>query len=137
MLQSTNLNIYFLLSNFRLERIWRGLKDRPDLFVKYLSVFKKGTYKKVIKESVTPDLVTSLLVAVKDHSESTAFQLSALEGLTSVQNFSLMASLLPEADIQKVREILSVAEARLKASEESKKEESLQRVAELRKAFRL
>ena len=105
--------------------------------MKYLSVFKKGTYKKVIKESVTPDLVTSLLVAVKDHSESTAFQLSALEGLTSVQNFSLMASLLPEADIQKVREILSVVEARLTASEESKKEESLQRVAELRKAFRL
>lgn len=129
--------MYFLLSDIRLERIWRGLKDRPDLFVKYLSVFKKSTYKKVIKESVTPDLVTSLLVAVKDHSESTAFQLSALEGLTSVQNFSLMASLLPEADIQKVREILSVVEARLTASEESKKEESLQRVAELRKAFRL
>lgn len=91
----------------RLERIWRGLKDRPELFAKYLSVFKKSTYKKVIKESVTPDLLSSVFDALSAHTDSVSRKLSALEGLTEVPNFLLMVSVLPEQDMQRVKAILS------------------------------
>ena len=120
--------------------MWRGMKDRPDLFSQYLAVFKKSTYKKVIKESVTPDLVSSLLQALRYHTTSITAQLIALEGLSGVQNFSLMVSLLPEEDLMCVKEMLRDVEKKLVDSSdvsEEKKKDLLARLVDIRTVYRL
>jgi tetratricopeptide (TPR) repeat protein len=87
---------------YELERVWRGLKNRPELFADYLKTFKKSTFKKVLKETCSPDLVSSMLVSVRDHlvrlDTSTAF--NVLEGLASTSNFGMTVSLLPSVDIE-------------------------------------
>lgn len=87
---------------YELERVWRGLKNRPDLFADYLKTFKKSTYKKVVKETCSPDLVSSMLQSVRDHlirvDTITAF--GVLEGLASTPNFGMTVSLLPSTDIE-------------------------------------
>jgi hypothetical protein len=51
---------------YELERVWRGLKNHPSLFAEYLCLFKRSTFKRVIKETISPDLISSVLSAVKD-----------------------------------------------------------------------
>ena len=70
-------------------------------------MFKKGTYRKVVKESVSPDLLSSVLLALSAHTESVGRKLSALEGLAEVQNFLLMVAVLPEQDMRRVQIILA------------------------------
>ena len=87
---------------YEFERIWRGLKNRPDLFASYLKCFKKATYKKVIKETSSPDLLSSMLIAVRDHllpSEDIDRGISVLEGLSSIPNYKMMRFVLPNADL--------------------------------------
>lgn len=90
---------------YELERVWRGLKNRPELFANYLKIFKKSTFKKVIKEAVSPDLVSSMLVSVRDHlvSSDPTVAFNVLEGLTQTPNFGMTVSLLPAADIDCVK----------------------------------
>jgi hypothetical protein len=95
-----------LLLCFRFERVWRGLKGRPDLFAEYLGCFKKSTFKKVLKEAVSPDLLSFMWQALRDHSPGAKTQLRALEGFASTPGFSLALSLLPEGDLSCVRSML-------------------------------
>jgi hypothetical protein len=101
-----------------LERVWRGLKDRLDLFAQYLALFKKSTFKRVVKESITPDIVSSMLAAAKEHIPDRAAQLAVLEGLGAVQNIGLMVSLLPQQDLLCLRQILEQLQSRQEEEEE-------------------
>lgn len=92
---------------YEFERVWRGLKGRPDLFAQYIGCFKKATFKKVLKEAVSPDLVSFMWKALKDHSPSPQVQLKALSGFSDVPGFTLTLSLLPEEDLRCVRDILA------------------------------
>jgi RNA polymerase II-associated protein 3 len=90
---------------YELERVWRGLKNHPDLFADYLKIFKKSTFKKVIKEAVSPDLLGSMLVSVREHllrhDAEAAF--TVLEGLASTPKFSMTLSILPAEDLECIR----------------------------------
>jgi tetratricopeptide (TPR) repeat protein len=93
---------------YELERVWRGLKNHSALFAQYLAIFKKSTFKKVIKETISPDLISSMLVAVKEcllvTNPPAAFLV--LEGLTTTNKFEIMLSILPEEDMNCIRECL-------------------------------
>jgi tetratricopeptide (TPR) repeat protein len=82
---------------YELERIWRSMKDRPDLFAQYLAIFKKSTFKKVAKESLSSELLTCLFVALRDHAASNVI-LTVLDGLTQTSGFGMMVHLLPAGD---------------------------------------
>jgi tetratricopeptide (TPR) repeat protein len=88
---------------YEFERIWRGLKNRPDLFAVYLKCFKKSTYKKVLKETCSPDLLSSLLVSVRDHllmaDGNIEKGVSVLEGLASIPKYDMIRFVLPETDL--------------------------------------
>lgn len=91
--------------------MWRGLKGRPDLFAQYLGCFKKSTYKKVLKEAVSPDLVSFMWKALLDHAPSPQVQMKALSGFSSAPSFTLTLSLLPDEDVRCVRAILASLDA--------------------------
>lgn len=93
---------------YELERVWRGLKTRTNLFASYLKTFKKSTFKKVIKEACSPDLLSSIFSAVDEclvHSDPD-IALTILEGLSSIPNFQLTSSLFPAEDIEHIRNSL-------------------------------
>ena len=97
---------------YELERIWRGLKERPDLFAQYLGTFKKSTFKKVMKESLSPDLLSSLLVSLRDHATVSVI-ITVLEGLSQTSGFEMTVQLLPEEDLGCLQSIfakVSIAE---------------------------
>jgi tetratricopeptide (TPR) repeat protein len=91
---------------YELERVWRGMKNHPALFGQYLRLFKRTTFKKVIKETVSPDLISSILLAVKEHLLVTdsAAALVVLEGLTKTPKFEILLSILPEEDLCCIRD---------------------------------
>ena len=95
---------------YELERVWRGLKNRPDLFANYLRVFKKSTYKRVFKDALSSDLLSSLLLAVRHHLDPSAAFL-VLSGLASTDRFEMTKCLLPMEDIHCIRECLDSLEA--------------------------
>lgn len=82
------------------------MKGRPDLFAQYIGCFKKSTYKKVLKEALSPDLVSFMWKALRDHAPSAEVQLAALTGFSSAPSFALTLSLLPAEDLHCVRAIL-------------------------------
>jgi hypothetical protein len=111
--------------------VWRSLKTQPAEFAKYIATFKKSTYKRVIKETVSPDLISSMLEAVRDHSSGIKPTILVLEGLGEIDFFDLFLSLLPEQDISCLKTIF----AALVASETTAKIRA--RVEELRNLYRL
>ena len=96
-----------MCTNSRLERVWRGLKSQPEEFAQYISTFKKSTFKKVIKETVSPDLISSIFNVLRDHSPSVKATLSALEGLAGIEFFPLFLSLLPQQDNECLKSIFA------------------------------
>ena len=56
-------------------------------------------------ESITPDLISSILIVLRDHNNETKQAITTLEGLSNVSNFPLMLSLLPENDLECLNEI--------------------------------
>lgn len=90
---------------YELERIWRGMKDRPDIFANYLAIFKKSNYKKCFKESVSPDLFSSLLISLRDHAPIKVIT-TALDGISQIPSFNMMVSLLPEEDINVLKVVI-------------------------------
>lgn len=91
---------------YELERIWRGLKERPDLFAQYLGTFKKSTFKRVIKESLSPDLMSSLLVSLRDHATVPVIT-TVLEGFSETSGFEMTVQLLPEDDLACLQSIFA------------------------------
>ena len=93
-------------TTYELERNWRALKSYPDLFAEYLSCFKKSTYKRVFKESISPELMGSLFVALRDHAESNQI-VATLEGIAQGNSFDMTLALLPEEDASILRAVFA------------------------------
>lgn len=100
---------------YELEKVWRALKGYPDLFSQYLSCFKKSTYKKVFKETVSPDLLTSMFVALKDHAAADSVY-SALDGLSKMANFSMIVALLPAEDMENIKAAITKVDGEKQAA---------------------
>lgn len=94
---------------YELERVWRGLKDHPSLFAQYLGVFKKSTCKRVFKESLSNDLMTSLLGALRDHAPPQT-SVTILTGLSEASGFGMAVQLLPAEDLNCLRDIFTKLE---------------------------
>jgi len=99
--------------------VWRGLRDRPEHVAKYLSCFKKGTYKKVFKESLSHDLLGSLLRALLAHGEVQTI-VTTLEGFASLGSFSMTTSLMPEEDLVVLRQLIAKVVSNPNVSQSSK-----------------
>ena len=91
---------------YEIEKVWRALKGYPDLFAAYLALFKKSTFKRVFKETISSELVSSMFSALKTHGDA-AVTVDTLTGLTAANNFDMMLSLLPSSDVQVLREIFA------------------------------
>ena len=94
---------------YELERIWRGLRSRPDLFAQYLKCFKKTTFSKVFKETVSPDLLSSLFVSIRDHMVQTdpSSTILILEGMTKIPKFDMTMAVLPDEDMNCLKTVFS------------------------------
>ena len=73
--------------------------------MEYLALFKKSTYKRVVKETTSNDLLGSMLQAIRDHSPSVKCTVNALEGMSEVSGFELIFSLLAEKDMECIKSI--------------------------------
>jgi hypothetical protein len=95
---------------YELERVWRGLKSHPELFASYLKGFKTSTFKKVFNENVSSDLMSSVFASTRDHlagkNPQDAFKI--LNGLSLMDKFELIVSLLPETDIECIKSIFDI-----------------------------
>lgn len=100
---------------YELERTWRGLKIRPDLFARYVQTFTKATFKNVFKEAMTPDLLSSILSTIRNEivvsSPETAQRL--LRDMTNIVSFSMTMALLPADDLATLREIFSALQVHI------------------------
>lgn len=105
---------------YELEKVWRALKSYPDLLAEYLAIFKKGTYKKVFKETVSPDLLSSVFSALRDHA-SPEVVTATLQGLGNIPSFSMVSVLLPAEDLAVAREALDKVDDVTKREELRKK----------------
>ncbi len=113
--------------------MWRGLKDRPALFAQYLSLFSRATYRRVMKQALSPEVVSAVLVALRDHPSSRRMQVLGLEGLAGSSGFQLTLSLLATEDLQCVRDVFAQLEGDGGETDASK----LPSVEELRKSYQL
>ena len=105
---------------YELEKVWRALKNYPDLLAEYLAVFKKGTYKKVFKETVSPDLLSSVFSALRDQA-SPEVVVATLQGLSNIPAFSMVSVLLPAEDLEAARDALDKVEDATRREELKKK----------------
>eukprot|EP01038_Epipyxis_sp_PR26KG_P010457 gene10457-14045_t len=92
-------------TTYELERVWRGLKDKPAAFADYISSFKKSTFKKVFKETVSPDLISSMMISLCDHTSNKKSVIKSLEGFATISSFGLTLSLLPQQDLDVLKKI--------------------------------
>lgn len=91
---------------YELERNWRALKSNPQLFAEYLKTFKASTFKKVFKESLSSELISSMLVALRDHSDASSI-VAILGGLAQSSGFDMMVMMLPADDAHSLGAIFS------------------------------
>ena len=99
------------------------------MFAQYVSSFKKSTFKKVLKEALSPDLIGFMWRSLRDHAPDQQAQLKVLDGFSSVSSFPLMLSLLPSEDIACIADILTQLQAC--ASGDNTTEEKVEKVAAL------
>jgi hypothetical protein len=97
--------------------VWRGLKDSPALFATYLSGFKKSTFRKVVKDSTSPDLVSFMWSCMQAQSPTT--QIKFLTGFSSIPNFPLMLSLLPGDDLQNIQHIFNAVQRHTQVADDA------------------
>lgn len=89
------------------------MKNEPEKFGQYLSLFKKSTFKKMLKDSLSPDLISFMLMTLKDYVSSTQIKAKALRGMSLSSNFQLTYSILPESDMECIRGIFDMLECDL------------------------
>jgi tetratricopeptide (TPR) repeat protein len=94
---------------YELEKVWRALKSYPDLFAQYLAGFKKSTYKKVFKETLSSELQSSVFLSLRDHA-SAATVVATLTGIAAMSSFDMTLSLLPAGDLALLRQVLDKPE---------------------------
>ena len=87
---------------YELERVWRSLRARPELLAQYMKCFKHNTISKVLKETTSPELLSSLLHTMRDQLllADPAHVQYLLEGISKLSRFGMLLSLLPEADLK-------------------------------------
>lgn len=101
---------------YELERNWRALKTNSKLFADYLKCFKASTFKKVFKESVSSELLSSMMLALRDHSEPDDI-ITVLSGLSLSPGFNMAITMLPSEDTQNLVTIFSRLEVTDKVNE--------------------
>jgi hypothetical protein len=91
---------------YELERSWRGLKDRPDLFGQYLTlnIKKKSVVKKVFIEAISPELLSSVFISLRDYCAADV-TLIILGGLSTCKHFTMTLALLLEEDLKCIQSI--------------------------------
>ena len=105
------------------ERHWKLLRSKPDLFVHQylLKVFKKSTYKKVIKTSISDELLSYVYKNTYEQCvllapESTTLELSnsaysILKGMTAnTDNFAMIVSVLSSQDLEYISNVITELE---------------------------
>ena len=82
------------------------MKDRPDLFAQYLTqnIQKKSVVKKVFKEAISPELLSSVFISLRDFC-AVPVVLTILGGLSTVNHFSMTLALLAEDDLTCINKI--------------------------------
>eukprot|EP01041_Mallomonas_annulata_P004521 gene4521-8978_t len=97
---------------YEMERVWRGIRSRPELVAQYVKTFKKSAYSKVFTDTVTPDLLSSILTSLRDCmvDKDPVTVLSFLEGFSKIPKFNMTLTLLPERDITCVKSIFNSLE---------------------------
>jgi hypothetical protein len=85
---------------YELERIWRTLKGRPDLFARYLRTFKTTTLKKVLKQAATPELLSDVLQTTNEFlaAQHPKSAVRVLQGVARCPCFAMMVALMFDAD---------------------------------------
>jgi hypothetical protein len=95
---------------YELEKVWRALRTFPVLLVEYLAQFKKSTFKKAFKDTVSSELLSSVFAAVRDHAPA-AVAVNTLQGIAGMAGFDMTLALLPAGDLAAIAATLaSVAE---------------------------
>lgn len=94
-------------TEYEFERIWRSLKNHPDLFISYLKSFKRETLKRVFKgSSISSDLLSSLLSTLNNCGDN-ELMFTILFGLSKVACFDMTLAVLPNEDEEILRSIFS------------------------------
>ncbi|CAM9464078.1 unnamed protein product [Chrysoparadoxa australica] len=86
---------------FQLERAWRNLRNHPELFEAYLRMFKASTYRRVFKETCNSEVLSSILLLLRDHMCSASSRKAAikvLQGISSGDGFAMTMLLLRKED---------------------------------------
>ncbi len=109
--------------------MWRGLQGHIDLRVQYLELFKRSTFKKVFKESISSDLIGSIFQALNTSDCSAGIAKKTLEGLMEMKSFALIISLIPQEDMDILKEVFVKLNTNVEG-EDTKKE-----IAALQEAF--
>jgi Potential Monad-binding region of RPAP3 len=92
---------------YEFERNWRGLKTHLNLFGQYLTLFNsKAAVKKVFKEALTPELLSSVFAALRDFCTPETV-LRVLGGLSQTSHFPMTLALLMEEDLQCIKTIFT------------------------------
>lgn len=100
--------------------MWRALKDRPSAFAQYLSLFRASTFRRVVKEALSPEIIGSMLRALnRDFTPSSVSRLATLHGLSESPSFGFTLSLLPEEDIRSVQTVFRQLQEDLAQGEQS------------------
>jgi tetratricopeptide (TPR) repeat protein len=95
-------------TEYEFERIWRSLRHRPDLFIKYLECFKASTFKKIFKASISADLLSSILSTIDIYADSrSSLTYKLLHSLSQIASFDMTIALLPADDMVYVRSIFT------------------------------
>merc|ERR1711988_640836 len=90
---------------YKMERVWREIRNEPGAIAEYLKLFKISTFKKVMSNSMNPDIMPSLFSAVKDHLAASEPIAAArvLKGIAKTDGFSMALMLLADEDKATVR----------------------------------
>ena len=91
---------------YELERTWRALKSHPRLFAIYLSRFKTSTFKKVFKEAVSSELLSSMMIALRDHGSPEDI-IAVFTGFSNSASFDMTIMMLPAEDTNNVKTIFA------------------------------
>ena len=94
-------------TQYELERVWRDLKSEEGLgmLAEYIGTFKGATYKKVLKESINGEVISSLLAAADAHLAPDVAA-SMLSGIAKSGGFSMWKMMVSPHDTACVTSLL-------------------------------
>ena len=81
------------------------LKDKPEQFAVYLLKFKKSTFKRVVREAMSPEILSTILNVTEMYLLDPVAKLTVLDGVSSTTVFSFMLSIISDEDLQCIKNI--------------------------------